>query len=203
MVFSHTWQCWAGNLLIMSSSVDRYDMLTYSHQQQTAFLGLLPQCESSNKDRGVLKAWKGAGSREEEEGVGGCLRKSPIKQSHMGEGPQTGCWRGTSLNFSTWSHTLACPLTVPTNIWSVVAATMQRPLKWRAEQTEAGQVPCLSKVLIKAHSKYHWNQTNESWLKAHIMAMPCNKVCSGSLPLIITSKYFAICDSRLPYSWAL
>lgn len=32
---------------------------------------------------------------------GGCLRKSSIKQSHMGEGPQTECWRDASLIFST------------------------------------------------------------------------------------------------------
>lgn len=165
-------------------------MLTYSHQRHTAFPGLLLQCESSNKDRGLLKAWKGEGSREEEEGVWGCLRKSSIKQSHMGEGLQTECWRGASVNFSTWSHTLACPLTIPTNIWSVVAATMQRPLKWRAEQTETGWVQCLSKVLIKPHSKYHWNQTNRSCLKALNLAMPRNKVWCGSPPLIITSKYF-------------
>lgn len=36
-----------------------------SHQQQTGFPGLTLQCGSCNKDRGLLKAWKGAGSREE------------------------------------------------------------------------------------------------------------------------------------------
>lgn len=39
---------------------------------------------------------------------------------------------------------------------------MQRPLKWRAEQTETGWVPCLSKVLIKPHSEHHWNQTKQT-----------------------------------------
>lgn len=119
----------------------------------------------------------------------------------MGEGPQTECWRGASVNFSTWSHSLACTLTVPTNIWSVVAATMQRPLKWRAEQTETGWVQCLSKVLIKPHSKYHWNQTNRSCLKALNLAMPCNKVCCGSLPLIITWKWFCQQASTWQKQW--
>lgn len=43
----------------------------------------------------------GVGSRMEEEGGEGGLRKSSITQSQMGEGNKTECWRGASVNLST------------------------------------------------------------------------------------------------------
>lgn len=88
---------------------------------------------------------------------------------------------------------------------------MHRPLKWRAEQTETGWVQCLSKVLIKPHSKYHWNQTNRSSLKAHRMSMPCNKFALKKnrvwftsshhhlkvfLPWLTTSRSFNLAESE-------
>lgn len=48
-----------------------------------------------------LEASNGVGSRMEEEGGEGGLRKSSIKQSQMGEGNKTECWRSASVNLST------------------------------------------------------------------------------------------------------
>lgn len=53
------------------------------------------------KIRLSLEALNGAGSRVEEEGGEGGLRKSSIKQSQMGEGNKTECWRGALVNLST------------------------------------------------------------------------------------------------------
>lgn len=175
--------------VIMSSVVDKLQVW-YVDLIHTSSRPLVAVMKAVIKTGGPLKAWKGAGGREEEEGVVGVSQEKFNKTiSHGGRGPRQSA--GEALQLISVLDPVPSPvLWLFPQIFEVwFAATMQRPLKLRAEQTETGWVQCLSKVLIKPHSKVPLKPNKQELFKGTQLGNALQPRSAVVHFLIITWKY--------------